>query len=342
MRMEFKRKLPIPMECKEMYPLSADLAQIVAERAVRIARIFTGESNKLLLIIGPCSADREDAVMDYLERLRTVADKVADKIFIVPRIYTNKPRTTGAGYKGMLHQPDPESAPDMFKGLVMIRQLHMRALAETGFSAADEMLYPENYKYLDDVLGYSAVGARSVEDQQHRLTASAVEGPVGMKNPLSGNISVMLNAISAAQHSHTFIYRGWEGRSLGNPLAHGIMRGYQDKHGDMHPNYHYEDLMLTARLYAEAGLKNPAVIVDANHCNSGKDPFQQPYIVKEVLASRERSDDVRRLVKGFMVESYLEDGNQPVGGGVYGKSITDACLGWEKSERLICEIADLL
>lgn len=342
MRMDFARKLPIPMECKEMYPLSADLARIVEERAAQLAKVFTGESDKLLLVIGPCSADREDAVMDYLTRLREVAEKVDDKLFIVPRIYTNKPRTTGAGYKGMLHQPDPEAKPDLFKGIVAIRQLHMRALAETGFSAADEMLYPENYKYLDDVLAYSAVGARSVENQQHRLTASAVDGPVGMKNPTSGNLSIMLNAISAAQQPHSFIYRGWEGHSKGNPLAHAILRGYQNKHGDMHPNYHFEDLMLTARLYVESGLLNPAVLVDANHCNSGKDPLQQPYIIKEVLASRERDSEVKRLVKGFMVESYLEDGNQPVGGGVYGKSITDACLGWEKSERFIYELADAL
>ena len=342
MRMEFVRKLPIPMECKEMYPLNADLAQIVSERAVEMKRIFTGESNKLLLIIGPCSADREDSVMEYLTRLREVADKVADKIFIVPRIYTNKPRTTGAGYKGMLHQPDPEAKPDLYKGIVAIRQLHMRALAETGFSAADEMLYPENYKYLDDVLAYSAVGARSVENQEHRLVASAVDGPVGMKNPTGGNLSVMMNAISAAQQGHSFIYRGWEGHSIGNPLAHAILRGYQSKHGEMHPNYHYEDLVLTARLYEESGLENPAVMVDTNHCNSAKDPFQQPFIAKGVLASCERNPDVKRLVKGFMVESYLEDGNQPIGGGVYGKSITDACLGWEKSERLIYELADLL
>ena len=342
MKMEFTRKLPIPMECKEMYPLSAHLARIVDERAIELKRIFTGDSSKLLLIVGPCSADREDAVMDYLVRLREVADKVADKIFVVPRIYTNKPRTTGAGYKGMLHQPDPEGKPDLFKGIVSIRQLHMRALAETGFSAADEMLYPENYKYLDDVLGYVAVGARSVENQQHRLTASAIEGPVGMKNPTGGNLTVMLNSISAAQQSHSFIYRGWEGYSAGNPLAHGILRGYQDRHGDMHPNYHFEDLLLIARLYDEAALLNPAIVVDANHCNSGKDPFQQPYIVKGVLASCERDQRIKKLVKGFMIESYLEDGNQPVGGGVYGKSITDACLGWQKTERLIYEVADML
>ena len=341
MRMEFSHKLPIPMECKERYPVSADLARVVEERALEIKRIIEGRSDKLLLIIGPCSADREDSVMDYLVRLRTVQDKVADRLFIVPRIYTNKPRTTGSGYKGMLHQPDPTAPPDMYRGIVAIRQLHMRALSETGFSTADEMLYPENHKYLDDVLAYVAVGARSVEDQQHRLTASAVDCPVGMKNPTSGNLSVMLNAIGAAQKSHTFIYRGWEGTSAGNPLAHAILRGYENKHGDMHANYHFEDLLLCAQLYDEAGLANPAVIIDANHCNSGKDPFQQPYILREVMLSRERDERVGRLVRGFMVESYLEDGKQSVDGGVYGKSITDACLGWDKTERLIYDLAEM-
>lgn len=342
MRMEFIRKLPIPAECKEMYPLDAGLAQLVAERGEQLARIFTGESDKFLLIVGPCSADREDALMDYLCRLRAVQEKVADKILIVPRVYTNKPRTAGTGYKGMLHQPDPTAEPDLFKGIVAIRQLHMRALQVSGMSSADEMLYPENYKYIDDVLGYLAVGARSVENQEHRLTASAAEGPVGMKNPTGGSLSSMLNAVSAAQQPHSFIYRGWAGRSHGNPLAHAILRGYQNKHGEMHPNYHFEDLMLVVRLYEEANLLNPAVIVDTNHCNSGKDPFQQPYVVREVLMSRERDSSVKRLVKGFMVESYLEDGRQDVGGGVYGKSITDACLGWEKTERLVFEIAEAL
>ena len=340
MRADFSKKLPIPMECKEMYPLSNASAQIVDEQRIELERILSGESDKMVLVIGPCSADREDAVMDYMHRLRDVADKVSDKLFIIPRVYTNKPRTTGAGYKGMLHQPDPTAAPDLFKGIVAIRQLHMRVLDELGFAAADEMLYPQDHKCVDDLLGYVAIGARSVENQEHRLTASAIECPVGMKNPTSGNLSVMLNAISAAQQGHEFIFRGWAATSLGNPFAHAILRGYQNKHGEMHANYHYEDLVLTTRLYGESGLQNPAIMVDANHCNSNKDPLQQPFVIREVLMSCKRNADVKRFVKGFMVESYLEDGNQPVGGDVYGQSITDACLGWEKSEQLIYELAD--
>ena len=339
MRMNFAKKLPIPMECKEMFPLSAKLADIVAQRDAELKKIFSGESDKMVLVVGPCSADREDAVMDYVTRLARIQERVAERIFIVPRIYTNKPRTTGEGYKGMLHQPDPTSDPDLFKGIAAIRKLHMRVLSETGMSSADEMLYPENYKYIDDLLGYVAVGARSVENQQHRLTASAIDVPCGMKNPTSGNLSIMMNSISAAQAAHSFIYRGWEGESLGNPFAHAVMRGYQNKHGEMHPNYHFEDLLLAARLYEESGLANPAIIVDANHCNSNKDPLQQPHIIREVLMSRQRDERVKRLVKGFMVESYIEDGNQVVDGGVYGKSITDACLGWEKTERLVLDLA---
>lgn len=342
MGMLFERKLAIPKEVKEMYPLTPEMSEVVRKRAEEIRKIFTGEDDRFLLIIGPCSADREDSVIDYISRLRKVADKVEDKIFIIPRIYTNKPRTTGEGYKGMLHQPNPEEKPDMFKGIVAIRELHMRALAETGFSCADEMLYPENHRYLDDVLAYVAVGARSVEDQQHRLTASGVDIPVGMKNPTSGGYSVMINAIKAAQHGHTFIYRGWEVHSEGNPLAHAILRGYANKHDQAMPNYHYEDLMLLDQFYDEAGLSNPAVIIDCNHANSGKNPFEQSRIAKEVLSSRTYNDDLRKMVKGLMIESYIEDGNQKIGEGVYGKSITDACLGWEKSERLILELADRL
>lgn len=341
MNMLFERKLAIPAEVKEMYPLTGDMGKIVAERDLEIKNILAGKGDRLLLIIGPCSADREDSVIAYIERLAALQEKVQDRLFIIPRIYTNKPRTTGDGYKGMLHQPNPDEKPDMFKGIVAIRELHMRALRETGFSCADEMLYPENHKYLDDLLAYVAVGARSVEDQQHRLTASGVEAPVGMKNPTSGDLSVMLNAIATAQHGHTFIYRGWEAHSAGNPYAHAILRGYVNKHGEPMPNYHYEDLLLLSELYAARNLTNPAVIIDVNHANSGKKYLEQPRIVREVMANRRANADVRRMVKGFMVESYLEDGAQKVGEHTFGKSITDPCLGWEKTERLILELADL-
>ena len=342
MNMIFERKLPIPQEVKKMFPLSDGLAAVVKTRAQELADIFTGKSDKFILIIGPCSADNPDSVLDYISRLRTVQEKVKDKIFIIPRIYTGKPRTTGDGYKGLLHQPDPNEKPDMFKGIVAIRNLHMRALSESGFSCADEMLYPENHRYLSDIIGYVAVGARSVEDQHHRLTASGLNIPVGMKNPTSGDISVMMNSIAAAQHAHTFIYRGWEVQSTGNPLAHAILRGYVNKHGQSMPNYHYEDLLHLSESYEKSGLKNPAVIVDTNHSNSGKNPFEQPRICKEVLYSCRHSEEIRRIVKGFMIESYIEDGAQKIGECVYGKSITDPCLGWEKSEKLIMDIADLV
>ena len=341
--MEFVRKLPIPMEVKEMYPLTAPMAAIKEKTDIEIKKVFTGKSDRFLLIIGPCSADREDAVIDYVMRLREVQEKVADKILIIPRIYTNKPRTTGDGYKGMLHQPDPHEKPDMFAGVVAIRKLHMRALAETGFGCADEMLYPANYRYLSDLLSYVAIGARSVENQDHRLTASGLDIPVGMKNPTGGDISVMMNAITAAQHKHTFIFRGWEVNTEGNPYAHAIMRGYVNKHGQSLPNYHYEDLVGLAEAYAKSGLANPAAIVDTNHANSGKKYLEQIRIAKEVLHSRNYSPDVKNLVKGLMIESYIEDGCQKIGDGeVYGKSITDPCLGWEKTERLIYDIAELL
>ena len=341
MNMDFKRKLPIPMETKEMYPLTAGLSEAVEARTAKLRAVFEGKSDKLILIIGPCSADREDSVLDYLARLVPVQEQVADKLIIVPRVYTNKSRTIG-GYKGLVHQPDPNAEPDLFKGIIAMRELHMRAVSETGFVCADEMLYPESYKYVDDILGYVAVGARSVEDQQHRLTASAAGCPVGMKNPTSGDLTVMMNAIAMAQSEHDFIYRGWEGHSHGNPHAHAILRGYVNRQGVTHPNYHYETLLYLAELYAQWDVVNPAVIVDCNHSNSGKNPFEQPRVLKEVLHSCRCNADIARLVKGFMVESYIEDGNQPVGGGVYGKSITDACLGWEKSERLIYEMADAL
>ncbi len=340
MNLEFERKLTIPLETKKMYPLTEDLKPIIEERARALQDIFTGASNKLLLIIGPCSADNADSVIDYITRLRRVQEAVKDQIFIVPRVYTNKPRTTGDGYKGLLHQPDSNARPDMFKGIIAVRELHLRALRETGFICADEMLYPENHRYLDDILGYVAVGARSVENQQHRLTASGLEIPVGMKNPTSGDFRVMMNSITAAQHKHTFLYRGWEVHSQGNPFAHAILRGYMNKHGQSLPNYHYEDLRRMIDLYAASSLHNPAVIIDANHANSGKDPFQQHRIIKEVLHNCNYDREIHRLVKGFMVESYLEDGCQKIGDGIYGKSITDPCLGWEKTEALIYDIAD--
>lgn len=323
MNMEFLRKLPTPQEIKNLYPLSDDLKEIKKQNDEEIQKVFKGESNKFILVIGPCSADREDAVIDYIKRLRKVQDQVKDQIIIIPRIYTNKPRTTGAGYKGMLHQPNPLSDPDMLKGLIAIRKLHMKALAETGFSCADEMLYPENHRYLSDLLSYVAVGARSVEDQQHRLTASGLDIPVGMKNPTSGDLTVMLNSINAAQNSHTFIYRGWEVVSKGNDMSHAILRGYVDREGKSHPNYHFEDLALLAKTYEEAGLKNPAVIVDTNHANSNKKWDQQVRIAKEILHSTRHSDKINKLVKGLMIESYIEDGCQKLEEGVYGKSITD-------------------
>lgn len=342
MNMVFKRKLPIPMDIKRDYPVPPAAAEAKKARDREIADVFEGKSDKLLLVIGPCSADSEEPVMEYIHRLRVLQDKVSDKILMIPRIYTNKPRTTGDGYKGMLHQPDPESRPDMLAGLLSIRHLHIRALSETGFGCADEMLYPENHRLLNDLLSYVAVGARSVENQQHRLTASGLAIPVGMKNPTGGDLSVMMNAIHAAQHAHTFIYRGWEVESTGNPLAHAILRGYVDRRGKSHPNYHYEDLTELAGLYAEGHLANPAVLIDTNHANSGKRYAEQPRIAREVLESRRYNPEIRRLVKGLMIESYLEDGAQKIGEGVFGKSITDPCLGWEKTERLVLELADLL
>ena len=339
MNMEFKRKLTIPADLKKEYPVTEEMRKRFLQRDEALKKILSGEDDRIVLVIGPCSADQEASVMDYVNRLRALQEKVADRILMIPRVYTNKPRTTGAGYKGMLHQPNPDAAPDMLKGLIAIRELHMRVLRETEFSAADEMLYPENYKYLDDLLAYVAVGARSVEDQQHRLTSSGISVPVGMKNPTGGDISVMMNSINAAQHSHTFIYRGWEATSKGNPYAHAILRGYTNKHGNARPNYHYEDLIFLHECYEKSGLLNPAVVIDANHANSGKDPFQQGRIIKEVLQSRAFNPDVHRLVKGFMVESYLEDGSQHIGDGVYGKSITDPCLGWEDTQRLLLDMA---
>ena len=341
--MEFYRKLPIPMDIKAQFPVPAECTRMRCAQVDEMTRIFEGKSDKFILVIGPCSADSEAPVLDYISRLRKVADKVADKIMIIPRIYTNKPRTTGEGYKGMLHQPDPNAAPDLLKGIVSIRSLHIKAMTECGFCCADEMLYPENHRYLSDIIGYVAVGARSSENQQHRLTASGIDVPVGMKNPTAGDISVMMNAIKAAQSSHMFLYRGWEVKSHGNPLAHAILRGYVDKQGRSHPNYHFEDLYHLYETYMESGLKNPAVIVDTNHSNSGKRYLEQIRIAKEVLHSCRYSPEVKSIVKGLMIESYIEDGSQKISDcEVYGKSITDPCLGWEKTERLIYDIADSL
>ena len=343
MNLEFVRKLTIPQEVKKLYPLTPEMESAFARRDKELKAILSGQDDRLLLIIGPCSADRLDSVLDYMTRLRAVQDKVDDKIFIVPRVYTNKPRTTGKGYKGLLHQPNPEDKPDMFKGIIAIREMHMSVVRKTGFTCADEMLYTENYRYLDDILAYVAVGARSVENQQHRLTSSGIDVPVGMKNPTSGDLSVMMNAITAAQGRHTFIYRNWEVHSQGNPYAHAILRGYVNKHGQAHPNYHFEDLLLVSEFYdRQPELRNPAIIVDTNHSNSNKKYYEQVRIAKEIIHNRTLHDAVHRLVKGLMIESYLEDGCQPVGGGVYGRSITDPCLGWEKSERLIYDLADML
>ncbi len=338
--MNFKRKLPIPMDIKAQYPVTEELAQRKLVRDKLIADIFTGKSDKLALIIGPCSADREDAVLEYCYRLAALQEKVADKLVLIPRVYTNKPRTTGEGYKGLLHQPNPEKHADMLEGVIAIRRLHTNVLTQAGLSTADEMLYPDNYRYLSDLLSYVAVGARSVENQEHRLTSSGLDIPVGMKNPTSGDISVMLNSIHAAQQSHTFIYRGWEVETTGNDMSHAILRGYVNRHGDPIPNYHFEELEFLYHAYEAKNLKNMALIVDANHSNSAKKYFEQPRICKEVLHSCRHSENIRKMVKGFMIESYLEPGNQKIGEGVYGRSITDACLGWAESERLVLDIAD--
>ena len=342
MSMNFHRKLPIPKDVKAEYPLTERMEQVKAARDESIKAVFDGSSDKFILIVGPCSADHSEPVLEYISRLRKIEEQVSDKIIIIPRIYTNKPRTTGQGYKGMLHQPDPDAEPDMYKGIVAIRELHLAALRDYGFSCADEMLYPENYRYLSDLLSYVAVGARSVENQQHRLTASGIEAPVGMKNPTGGDLGVMMNSIVAAQSSHTFIYRGWEVTSDGNPYAHAILRGYVDYAGRNVSNYHYEDLLRVEELYEKSNLTNPSVIVDTNHTNSGKKYLEQIRIAKDIVYSRNQNPDIKRLVKGLMIESYLEDGAQGVGEHVFGKSITDPCLGWEKTEQLILDIADKL
>ena len=338
----FLKKLPTPAEIRNQYPIDAAIQELKAKRDQEIRDVFTGKSDKFLAIIGPCSADNEDAVCDYLLRLRKVQDKIADKVLIIPRVYTNKPRTTGEGYKGMLHQPDPNKKPDLLAGLIAMRKMHIHAIEESGLTAADEMLYPENWRYVSDILSYVAIGARSVEDQQHRLTVSGFDVPAGMKNPTSGDYSVMLNSVVAAQGSHRFIYRSWEVETTGNPLAHTILRGAVNKHGEAIPNYHYEDLRLLWEKYQEKNLQNPAVIVDTNHSNSNKKYEQQVRIAKEVLHSRMVDPELHKLVKGFMIESYIEPGNQKIGGNhIYGKSITDPCLGWEESEKLLYTIAEM-
>ncbi len=333
-------KLPTPEEIRNDYPIPPELKEVKAMRDAEIKDVITGRSNKFLVIVGPCSADNEDSVCDYVNRLSKINDKVKDKLILIPRIYTNKPRTTGEGYKGIIHQPDPEKKPDFLAGLVAMRKMHIRALTETGLTAADEMLYPENWGYVSDILSYVAIGARSVEDQQHRLTVSGFDIPAGMKNPTSGDFSVMLNAVYAAQHHHSFIYRGWEVKTDGNELAHTVLRGSNNKHGQNIPNYHYEDLNLLLQMYNKMDLLNPACIIDANHSNSGKQFEQQIRITKEVMHSRKLNSDIHQLVKGVMIESYIEEGCQKVGGGVYGKSITDPCLGWSDTERLIYDIAE--
>ena len=340
MSFEFVKQLPTPEEiCKE-YPLSAELTARKAQRDAEIRDVFTGKSNKFIAVIGPCSADNEDSVCDYVNRLAQVNEQVKDKLILIPRIYTNKPRTTGAGYKGIVHQPDPEKKPDFLAGLIAMRKMHLRAIAETGLTAADEMLYPENWMYVSDILSYVAIGARSVEDQQHRLTVSGFDVPSGMKNPTSGDFSVMMNSVYAAQHSHSFIYRGWEVKTSGNPLAHTVLRGATNKHGNNIPNYHYEDLNRLMEMYQAMDLVNPACVIDANHSNSNKQFEQQIRITKEVLHSRKLNPDIHNLVKGMMIESYIEEGCQKVGGGVYGKSITDPCLGWKDTEELLYYIAE--
>ena len=343
MNMEFYRKLPIPKDIKEQLPLKEENANALRARITSIKDVFAGKDNKFILIVGPCSADREDAVLDYLGRLKKVQEKVSDKIIIIPRVYTNKPRTTGEGYKGLLHQPDPNGTPDLLNGIIATRRLHMRAIQETGFGCADEMLYPENHRYISDLLAYVSVGARSVENQQHRLTASGLNIPVGMKNPTGGNNEVLMNSIRAAQGSHVFLYRGWEVKSSGNPFSHAILRGYVGRDNKMMPNYHYDDLCSVYEEYIASGLENPAVIVDTNHANSGKKHLEQINIAREVMKNRNKNADLTKLIKGLMIESYIEDGAQKIcQNPIYGKSVTDPCLGWEKTEKLIYEIAEIL
>lgn len=341
MGIQFIKRLPTPSEIKEEFPLSEECEKIKSERDRQIRDVIIGKDNRFLVIIGPCSADNEDSVCDYVNRLSAVQEKVKDRLILIPRIYTNKPRTTGEGYKGIVHQPDPEGKPDFYKGLAAMRKMHIRAIKESGLTAADEMLYPDNWGYVSDILSYVAIGARSVEDQQHRIVVSGFDVPAGMKNPTSGDLSVMLNSVVAAQDPHTFVYRGYEVKTDGNPLAHTILRGSVNKHGNAIPNYHYEDLELLFQKYYERDLKNPACVVDTNHSNSGKKYLEQIRIAKEVMHSRDHNPDIHNLVKGLMIESYIEPGNQKISDHMeYGRSITDPCLGWAASEKLIYEIAE--
>lgn len=342
MSFDFIERLPLPIELREKFPMTPQMNAIKVQRDAMIRQVFTGESDKFLVIIGPCSADHEDAVCDYIGRLAKVQEKISDKVIIIPRIYTNKPRTTGEGYKGLLHQPDPEKKPDLLSGIAAIRKLHMRAIAESGLTCADEMLYPENWQYLKDILSYVAIGARSVENQQHRLVSSGIDVPVGMKNPTSGDFNVMLNSVQAAQSAHSFIYRNWSVKTTGNDITHTILRGAVNKHGNAIPNYHYEDLQRLLEMYGKRNLQHPAAIIDTNHSNSNKQYDQQVRIAKEILHSRNHNSDIKTLVKGLMIESYIESGSQKIGipNHVYGKSITDPCLGWEESERLLYTIAE--
>ena len=340
MQMEFLRKIPEPEALKERFPVDDSIRRVKQARDAELTALFTGKDDRLLLVVGPCSADREDAVLEYMERLAKLRDRVSQRLLIVPRVYTNKPRTKGTGYKGMLHQPDPEKGENLFAGVIAIREMHARIVRETGFTCAEEMLYPENHRYLSDLLAYVAVGARSVENQGHRIVASGIGIPAGMKNPTAGDLTVMMNSIAAAQSPQEFIYAGWEVVTHGKPLAHAILRGYVDNFGRNHPNYHYEDLEAVGALYESYKLANPAVIVDVNHSNSGKRYLEQIRIAKDVMHSRKVEPHIRRLVKGLMIESYLEDGNQKIGDGRYGCSITDPCLGWEKTERLILDLAE--
>ena len=341
MSIKINHELPLPEVLKAEYPVSDRIREIKQKRDEEIRDIFTGKKDKFIVLVGPCSADNEESVCEYTRRLKKVSDQVADRVLVIPRVYTNKPRTTGDGYKGMLHQPDPEKEPDLLAGIIAIRKMHIRVMEETGLSTADEMLYPENRSYLDDVLSYEAIGARSVENQQHRLTASGMDIPVGMKNPTSGDLSVMLNSVTAAQHPHRCMYRGNDVETSGNELAHTILRGGVDKYGKNIPNYHYEDLSRLAQMYEEWGLKNPAVVVDVNHSNSNKQHREQIRIVSEVLHSRNYDPKLKRLVKGVMIESYLVEGRQDITENlVYGQSITDPCIGWEDTEKLIFDIAE--